>query len=82
MSFVTFAAVDGEALLEMIWTSVLSGLGVTAVYAIAMFGAARAVDSSRSGRVFDAAVFGALSVVALVVVAAAVIFGIVAMTDK
>ena len=76
------AAVDGDALLEMAWTSIFAGLGVTAIYAIAIFGAARAVDSSRSGRTVDATLFGALSVISLLAVAAAVIFGIVAMTDK
>ena len=55
---------------------------MTAVYAIAIFGAARAVDSSRSGRGAEAAIFGVVSVLALAVVGAAVIFGIVAMTDK
>ena len=82
MTWLWLGAVDGEALLEMVWTSVLAGLGVTATYAIAIFGASRAVDSGRSGRTVDAALFGALAVVAVLVVAAAVIFGIVAMTDK
>ena len=82
MSLLRVAAVDSDAMLEMIWTSLLAGVGVTTIYAIAIFGAARAVDSSRSGRGGDAAIFGALSVIALLAVGAAVIFGIVAMTDK
>jgi hypothetical protein len=82
MSAITLAAVDGEALLKMMWTSAIAGLGATAVYAIAIFGAARAVDAGRSGRPVDAAMFGALAVTALVLVVAAVIFGLVAITDK
>lgn len=76
------AAVDWDALLQVVWVSLLTGIGVTAVFAVAIYGATRAVDLSRDGRAAEAGLFGAVSVVALLVVGGAVIFGIVAMTDK
>ena len=38
------AVVDWGALLEVVWTSLLGGIGVTAIFAVAILGATRAVD--------------------------------------
>jgi hypothetical protein len=76
------AAIDWDALLQVVWVSILAGTGVTVVFALAIFGATRAVDLSRHGRTAEAGVFGVLTVAALIAVAAAVVFGIVAMTEK
>jgi hypothetical protein len=74
--------VDWDALLQVVWVSTLTGIGVTAVFAIAIYGATRAVDLSRDGRVAEAGLFAVVAVAALLAVGAAVVFGIVAMTDK
>ena len=74
--------VDGDALLKVLWTSLLAGIGVTTVFAVAILGGTRAADASRGGRPVVAAAFGALAFVALTGVAAAVVFGIVVMTQK
>ena len=74
--------VDWAAILEVIWVSLLAGIGVTMVYAVAIVGLTRAADLSRHGRVPEAVLLGALGAVALVVVVASVVFGIVAMTSK
>jgi hypothetical protein len=76
------AAVDWDALLQVVWVSILTGIGVTAVFAIAIYGATRAVDLSRDGRVAEAGLFAAVSIAALIAVGAAVVFAIVVMTDK
>ena len=76
------SAVDWNALLQVVWVSLLTGVGVTCVFAIAIYGATRAVDLSRDGRTAEAGLFAVVAVAALVVVGGAVIFGIVAMTDK
>jgi hypothetical protein len=76
------AAVDWDALLQVVWVSIVTGIGVTGVFAIAIYGATRAVDLSRDGRAAEAGMFAAVAIAALVVVGGAVIFGIVAMTDK
>ena len=74
--------VDTGALLKLLWTGALAGVGVTAVFAIAIVGATRAVDMSRDGRPVEAAVFGIVGALALAVVAAAIVLGIVVMTQK
>jgi hypothetical protein len=82
MGGLPLAAVDWDALLQVVWVSLLTGIGVTAVFAVAIYGATRAVDLSRDGRVVEAWLFAAVAVAALVAVGAAVVLGIVAMTDK
>jgi len=75
-------AVDWDALLQVVWVSLAAGIGVTGAFAVAIYGATRSVDLRRGGRVAEAGIFGVVTVAALVAVAAAVVFGIVAMTDK
>ena len=74
--------VDWEALLEVIWVSLLAGIGVVVLYALALLGATRAADFSREGRIAEAALFGVLCVAALVGVTASVVFAIIVMTQK
>ena len=76
------SVVDGDALLKVLWSSLLAGIGVTAVFAVAILGGTRAADASRTGRPAAAAVFGALALAALAAVGAAVVLGIVVMTQK
>jgi hypothetical protein len=79
---VVASIVDTDALLEMLWTASLAGVGVTAVFGVAIVGATRAVDASRAGRPVDAALFGFMGAAALAVVVAAIVFAIVVMTQK
>ena len=74
--------VSGHDLLQVVWVSLVSGIGVTAAYAFAILGGARAVDLSRSGSSAEAAIFGAVCALALAVVGAAVVYGIVIMINK
>ena len=76
------AIVDGGDLLQVVWVSIVAGIGVTAAFGTAILGATRAVDLSRSGRPGEAALFTVIGLVAIAVVVAAVAFGIVVMTDK
>jgi hypothetical protein len=75
-------AVDWDALLQVVWVSLLAGIGVTLTFAIAIYGATRALDLSRDGRLAEAGMFAAVAAVALLAVGAAVVFGIVVMADK
>ena len=52
--------VDTDALLEVIWVSIVAGIGLTAVYGVAIVGASRAVDLGRQGDTVSAVLFGAL----------------------
>ena len=82
MPGLVLAAVDWDALLQVVWVSVLAGIGVTSAFAMAIYGTTRAVDLSRNGRVAEAGLFALVAAAGLLAVAAAVVFGIVVMTDK
>ena len=71
-----------DELLEVAWASALAGIGITAVYSIAIAGATLFSDSRRDGRSGAAAVFATVTVLAALVCAAAVVFGFLIMTDK
>ena len=74
--------VDWGALLEVVWSSLLAGIGVTAIWAVAILGATRAIDLRQNGNAVAATAYGVLTAVALVAVAVAVVFGIIVMTQK
>jgi hypothetical protein len=76
------SVVDGHALVQMLWTASVAGVGVTCIYAIAIHGGTRAIDAGRAGRLAEAIIFGAVGTVALAAVGAAVVFGIVVMSQK
>ena len=72
--------VDWDALLQVIWVSLLSGVGVTAAWAFALLGWARALEHGREGRAGEAAIYGVVGVAGLAIVLGAVVFGIVILT--
>ena len=74
--------VDTDALLEVIWVSIAAGIGLTAIYGVAIVGASRAVDSGRHGLLAGAVFYGALGFVALGVVVVAIVLGIETLADK
>jgi hypothetical protein len=76
------AVVDGHALVQVVWVALATGIGVTGVFGLAILGATRAVDLRRDGHLAEAAIFAAVGVVALAAVAAAIVWGIVVMTEK
>ena len=74
--------VETGDILEVIWVSLLAGIGLTAVYGIAIFGGTRALDFGRTGRSGAAAFSAVLGVLALAVVLAAMVLGIIVMAHK
>jgi hypothetical protein len=76
------SVVDGDALLEVVWVSLVAGVGVSGAFGVAILGATRALDLSRDGRSAEALLFGAIGLAALAVVIAGIVLGIVAMTSK
>jgi hypothetical protein len=74
--------VDTTALLRTVLAALASGIGVTLIFSIAILGAVRSLDYGRGGRSIAAATMGALAVLALLAVAAAVTIGIIVMTNK
>jgi hypothetical protein len=76
------AIVDTDALLQVIWTSLIAGVGVTAAYGVAIVGGTRAIELGREGRTARAALYGLVGAVAAAAVLAAIVAGIVLLTDK
>lgn len=74
--------VDWGELLSVLWASVLGGIGVTAAFAIALYGGVRAIDARRDGATALAVGYWVLMAVALLVVVASVVFGVLVMTRK
>jgi hypothetical protein len=74
--------VDWGALLEVVWSSLLAGIGVTAIWAVAILGATRAIDTRHNGNAVAATAYWVLTAIALVAVGVSVVFGIVVMTQK
>jgi hypothetical protein len=74
--------VEGKELLQTLVASVVAGVGVTFIFSIAIWGAARFADLSRDERPLAAGAAAALAALALVATAAAVVVGIIAMTKK
>jgi hypothetical protein len=72
--------VDWDALLQVIWVSLVAGVGVTAAWGFALLGATRAFEVGRERRVAEAAIYGVVGVAGVVAVVGAIVFGIVVLT--
>jgi hypothetical protein len=73
--------VDTDALLTVVWASLAAGVGVTAAFGFAILGGVRAHELSRQGRVGEAAILGAVGVLGVAAVIAAIVFGIVVLSE-
>ena len=76
------AAVDSDALLELMWAAPVATLTVTVAWALVVLGSARAGEARRSGQMGLAAAHVAVAVLGLALFAAAVVFGLIVMTSK
>jgi hypothetical protein len=70
------AAIDTAALLRMLYSSVLAGVGVAVIFSIAILGATRASDMRRASRAAAATAYLAVAVIGLALAAAIVIYGL------
>lgn len=75
------AVVDWEGIRDVVIVSFVAGVGVTAIYAVAVLGVTRVLDMTRDGRTLEAGAYGVLATVAFAVVIAACVFGIVVLTQ-
>jgi hypothetical protein len=78
----TATIVETRDLLETVVASLIAGVGITAVFSVAIWGGARFVDLSRGGRTVAAGAAAVLGGLALLATVAAVVVGIVVMTSK
>jgi hypothetical protein len=72
--------VDWDALLQVVWVSLLAGVGVTAAWGFALLGVTRALERGRDGRAAGVVVYSVIGVVGFATVVAAIVFGIVILT--
>jgi len=76
------AIVDAHALLEMVYVSVIAGVGICIVYAAAVIGLTRAQEHRRAERPTTAALYGVLATISVGACAWAVVTGIAIMAKK
>jgi hypothetical protein len=74
--------VETKELAETVVASIVGGVGVTVIFSIAIWGAARFADLSRNDRPLAAGGAAAVAVLALLATAACVVLGIIVMTSK
>jgi Na+/H+-dicarboxylate symporter len=76
------AIVNTHALLELIYVSLIAGIGVCVVYAAAVVGITRSQERRRADRRGAAALYAALATIAIAACVWAAVTGIVIMTTK
>jgi hypothetical protein len=74
--------VETKELLQTVVASLIAGVGISLVFSIAIWGAARFVDLSRGERPVAAFGAAAVAVGGLMATMAAVVLGIVVMSSK
>jgi hypothetical protein len=74
--------VDPTAVWQTIVAALAAGIGVTSVFSIAVFAVARSIELRLDGRTMSAAAFGAVAAIALAVCVAAIVIGVIVMTQK
>lgn len=74
--------VDWATIGKVIAAALVTGVGVTGAFALAILGATRSVEMRRSGRAAEATGFAALGVLGALVCVAGIVGGIIVMTTK
>jgi hypothetical protein len=74
--------VQTKDLIETVVYATVAGIGVTAIFAVAIWGVARFTDLSQEERRPAAAAAAGVAGVALLAVLATIVFGVVVMTSK
>ena len=79
---IPLAEIDVDALLNVVVSSLVAGLGLTLMMCVALYGTVRAHEARQDGRSAAASAFGALALVSAIVLVGAAILGFVVMTSK
>jgi hypothetical protein len=74
--------VDTKALLQVVWISAASGIGLTIVFSVTIAGAARATHERREGRAGPAIAWATVATLCAMVCVAAVIIAVTIMLKK
>jgi hypothetical protein len=78
----TVFAVDTHLLWQVVWVSLLAGVGISALFSFVILGAARAGEMRRAGRDGAAFTYAALAALAFALFAVGVVLGVQAMVNK
>ena len=73
--------VDTDALLQVVWVSLIAGVGVPSCYGLAILGSTRALEFGRNGRPLEAIAFAVEGVLGLGVVVASIVFGLLTLVN-
>jgi hypothetical protein len=76
------ASIDTEALAKTVAAAFVAGVGITLIFSVALYSAARFAEMGRQGRNPAALVYGTLTMIAGLAFTAAIVVGIIVMTAK
>lgn len=76
------SVVEVDQLLEVVWVSLVAGIGVTAMFSLVILSVARSDAARRAGRDGRALGFGILAALAFLAFAAMVVVGVTIMLHK
>jgi hypothetical protein len=74
--------INWDAAWQAVWTAAVAGVGVTVVFSLAVYGAARTADMRREDRPAQATFYGAVAVIAVGGTLAAVVYAITVILTK
>ena len=78
----TLAVVEIGQIFEVIWVSLVAGVGITAAYSFVVLGTSRSAEARRVGRGGAAMAYGALALVFLALFIGVVVLGVQIMLSK
>jgi uncharacterized membrane protein YidH (DUF202 family) len=78
----TVATIASNALLKMLYSSLIAGIGISLVFSIAIYAGVRSSERRRDNRPNAAIAYGALAACALAVSGAIVVYGVYLVAHK
>jgi hypothetical protein len=75
-------AVDWSKILDVVRDAAIAGVGVTAIFALAVYGATRSLDMRRAQRLSAAGALAGLGLLGFAATLAAIVYGVVLITTK
>jgi hypothetical protein len=75
-------AVDGGLLVQVVWVSLLAGVGISALFSLVILGSAKGGDARRAGHGVAATAYFTLAVLSFAAFAGGVVLGVQTMIQK
>ena len=75
-------AIDTGALVKMLYSSLLAGIGVSVIFSVAVLGATRSADMRRLKRGSAAVAYATLAILGLLITTGVVVYGLILLTRK